>query len=117
MSFATEQASVDLEYGTLEEYQPSARQTAGGAILVALATSLFLLGCAYAAFAGYVLSVKSTLAYVAVLGSVVSLLSAGIGVCLAASTLYSRHSARFMSLCVISLSAVYGILLCITIAR
>ena len=113
----TEQSAPELEYDTLEEYQPPVAQPAGGAILVALATSLFLLGCAYAAFAGYVLSIKSALAYVGVIGSVVSLLAAGIGVCLAASREYGHHSARFLSLSVIILSAVYGVLLCLTIAR
>jgi len=86
-----------------------------GSVVAALSTSLFLLGCAYAAFAGYLLSIRPHAAYVAVAGSIVSLLAAGGGISMAASPKRRHNSGRFLSVSMISLAALYGVLLAVVI--
>lgn len=121
-SFAPEEAAAQFEpFAPVDERERCRCEGAGeeinGGIIAALATSLFLLGCAYAAFAGYVLSLNSSFAYLGVLGSVISLLAAGIGICLAASSAYGRFSGKFLSVSVISMATLYGLLLCAGLAR
>ena len=91
---------------SLQEVSPGS-----GAAVAALTASLFLLACAYAAFSGWMHSYDDGFAYLGILGAVGSLLAAGIGVCLAASELRRRHSGKFLSVCAISLAAMYGVLL------
>jgi hypothetical protein len=92
------------------ERQVSRRQDGTGPLVAVLSTSLFLMGCAYAAFAGYLLSVKPPAAYCAVAASIISLLAAGIGISLAASPAYRAYCARVLGTAVISLTALYGVL-------
>ena len=91
--------------------------SAGGIAVAALAASLFLLACAYAAFSGYVHSYDDGFAYLGILGAVGSLLAAGIGICLAASGLRRKYSGKFLSLCAISLATLYGVLLFFAMGR
>lgn len=81
-----------------------------GALVAVLSTSLFLMGCGYAAFAGYLLSFKPTAAYCAVAASIVSLLAAGIGISLAASERHRRYSGQVLGIAVMAMAAIYGIL-------
>ncbi|HSZ56317.1 MAG TPA: hypothetical protein VK797_11690 [Tepidisphaeraceae bacterium] len=87
------------------------RQDGRGALVAVLSTSLFLMGCGYAAFAGYLLSVRPAAAYCAVAASIISLLVAGIGISLAASERYRRESSRFLGVSLILLAAFYGVLI------
>jgi hypothetical protein len=105
---------------TLEEWLPmppaqAAEESDGrrgsGAIVAVLSTALFLLGCAYAAFAGYLLTVRATAAYVAVMASTASLAAAVIGITMASSPRRREQAGRFLGLSMISLVAVYGVLL------
>lgn len=83
-------------------------QTAAVALL---SVSLFLLGCAYAALAGYVLAYNAKIASVAVLGGVGALAAAGVGIALSGSPKYHRTSARFLGLSTASMAALYVLLM------
>lgn len=88
-----------------------------GIAIAALAISLFLLACGYAAFSGFMHSSDAALAYLGILGAVGSLMAAGVGVCLAASNFRRPYSAKFLSLCVIIFAALYGMLLFLAMGR
>ncbi|HXE55826.1 MAG TPA: hypothetical protein VN541_22570 [Tepidisphaeraceae bacterium] len=88
-----------------------------GIAIAALAISLFLLACGYAAFSGFMHSSDAALAYLGILGAVGSLMAAGVGVCLAASTFRRPYSGKFLSLCVIIFAALYGMLLFLAMGR
>jgi hypothetical protein len=81
-----------------------------GPLVVVLSASLFLMGCAYAAFAGYLLSVRPAVAYCAVAASISSLLTAGLGISLAGSADYRRYSGRVLGTAMIALTVFYGVL-------
>jgi hypothetical protein len=87
------------------------RQDGRGGLAAVLSTSLFLMGCGYAAFAGYLLSIRPAAAYCAVAASIISLLVAGIGISLAASERYRRESSRLLGVSLILLAAFYGVLI------
>lgn len=91
---------------------PAAPEAASGIAAIATLTALlFLLACAYAAFSGYTHTYDNALAYLAILGSVGCLMSAGTGICLAALGLGRRAVTRFLAVCGGSLTLLYALTL------
>jgi hypothetical protein len=84
------------------------------AAVAVVSVLLFLLGCAFAAYSGYILSRSGLFACFGIVGAVASILAAGIGVCLAASPSYRPSSGRFAALSMMSLSALFGTMLITT---
>jgi len=84
---------------------------AGGAAAIACTVALFLLACAYSAFAGYAHSSNERYAFLAILGAVGSLLIAEMGVCIAAARNHRRMSARILLAAAVCSATLYAVLL------
>lgn len=94
-----------------EPEEPEKSAGTGNGSIAALTAALFLLACAYAAFSGYMHTYDDGLAFLGILGSVGSLMAAGVGICLAASGLRKQVSSRFLGLCSLTLAGLYAMLL------
>ena len=87
-----------------------------GALAAALAASLFLLACAYAAFSGWMHSSDNSLTWLGLAGAALSLLSAALGISLTGSSLPQGYIHRFLGVSAVGLAAAYGLLLFVAVA-
>jgi len=87
-----------------------ADQSGSKVAVAALTSSLLLLACAYAGLSGLMHS-SSGVACLGVLGAVGSMMSAGIGVFMTASSRHRAWSTAFMSIAMLFLTGLYGAIL------
>lgn len=126
-SFAPALNHEELQFGAdddggfeiLEDAVPDIeRASADGGLAVALLTiALFLLACAFAAFSGYMHSSNDAFAWLGLTGSVGALVSAGVGICLAASPARRSYSGRFLAVATVFLASLFGVLLFVATQR
>lgn len=82
-----------------------------------LAVLLFLLGCAYAALSGFAHSSNDVLAVIGIMGAIVSLTAALVGVLMATSPNRGRYSGRFLGAATVLSIGGYAVLLCMLLGR
>lgn len=120
-SFAPALGHEEFQFGAddgeafeiLDDAAPDVERTpADGGLAVALLTiALFLLACAFAAFSGYMHSSNDAFAWLGLTGSIGALVSAGVGICLAASPARRSYSGRFLAVATVFLASLFGVLL------
>lgn len=90
----------------------------GGSVAVsALATSLLVLACTYAALSACMHSTNSAVSGLGVIGAIGSILAAAIGICMNLSKRHRAYSAPFLSMAMIFLAGLCGALLFLSLSH
>lgn len=102
-----------IEWINPELDAPAEPQRAGsGVAMGVVATSLFLLACAFAALSGYMFSYHDPHAWLGIAGALVSLASAGFGLCARIACRSPNYGTKFMTVAAVCLGCAYTVLLC-----
>ena len=105
----------DRQYRPISEALHENATQVIGIVVWSLAGSLLLLAGAYAGLSGYMHS-SNVIAPLGVMGAVVAILAAGLGVFMTTSVTHRSYSAPFLSVAVVFLTGLYGALFFLAIA-